>query len=275
MLFYNKGLIENPPSDFEATVEYCREVNNADDQIYGWLLNGSEADWVIPFIGGYSDWIIDYNTNFLTLDSEATEKTLEFLNFIYNEEKIMPYDVKYEEMDRLFRNGNAAMIINGTWSIEEYEAEGLNFGISKIPKVWQGDRNPTPLISGLGFMINVNCYGDELEASKKFIEYMLSEEAQISWTKSTQTFPVLKNIDTNSAIRDNPLVFNAFQQAKICRGKPCNDMIRVIRDAVRINVENVIAGSITPQEAASKIQLDAIRLKSGDITAEELKEEKS
>jgi len=275
MLFYNKGLIENPPSDFEATVEYCREVNNADDQIYGWLLNGSEADWVIPFIGGYSDWIIDYNTNFLTLDSEATEKTLEFLNFIYNEEKIMPYDVKYEEMDRLFRNGNAAMIINGTWSIEEYEAEGLNFGISKIPKVWQGDRNPTPLISGLGFMINVNCYGDELEASKKFIEYMLSEEAQISWTKSTQTFPVLKNIDTNSAIRDNPLVFNAFQQAKICRGKPCNDMIRVIRDAVRINVENVIAGSITPQEAASKIQLDAVRLKSGDITAEELKEEKS
>jgi len=187
----------------------------------------------------------------------------------------MPYDVKYEEIDRLFKNGNTAMIINGTWAIEEYEAEGLNFGISKIPKSWQGDRNPTPLISGLGFMINVNCYGDELEVSKNFIEYMLSEEIQISWTKSTQTFPVLKDIDTNAAIRDNPPVFNAFQQAKICRGKPCDDMIRVIRDAIRINVENVIAGSITPQEAAPKIQLDAIRLKSGSITVEELKEEKS
>lgn len=270
MLFYNKKLIESAPSDFESVIEYCKKVNNFDEQTYGWLLNSSEADWIIPFIGGYSDWIIDYSTNYLTLDTKSTEKTLEFLNYIYNEEKILPYGVEYEEIDRLFKGGNVAMIINGTWAIKEYEDEGMDIGISKIPVVLQGSLYPTPLISGIGFMINMNCYGDKLEAAKSFIDYMLSEEVQVNWTINTQTFPVLKDIDTNMAIKGDPLIFNAFQQAKICRGKPYDDLIRVIRDAIRINAENVIEGSIAPEEATPKIQDDAIKLKSGGITVEEL-----
>ena len=272
MLYYNKKLIESVPSDFEGIIEYCKKVNNFNEQTYGWLLNSSEPDWIIPFIGGYSDWIIDYSTNYLTLDTKSTEKTLEFLNYIYNEEKILPYGVEYEEIDRLFKGGNVAMIINGTWAIKEYEDDGMDIGISRIPVVWQGSLYPTPLISGLGFMINMNCYDDKLEAAKSFIEYMLSEEVQVSWTINTQTFPVLKDIDKDPAIKGNSLIFNAFQQAKICRGKPYYDLIRAIRDAIRINVENVVTGSITPEEAAMKIQEDAIKLKSGGITVEELQE---
>jgi len=172
MLFYNKEIVESVPPDFEGVVEYCKKVNNFGKQTYGWLLNSSEPDWVIPFVGGYSDWIIDYSTNSLTLDTESMQKALEFLNYIYNEEKILPYGIKYEEIDRLFKSGNVAMIINGTWAIKEYKDEGIDIGVSKLPIVWGGDMYPTPLISGMGFMINANCYGDKLEAAKSFIEYM-------------------------------------------------------------------------------------------------------
>ena len=55
LLFYNKDILEEPPKNFEEVVEYCRGVNNFGQRIYGFLLNSSEPDWVIPFIGGYSE----------------------------------------------------------------------------------------------------------------------------------------------------------------------------------------------------------------------------
>jgi len=268
-LFYNKDLIDKPPVDFEEVIEYCKEVNDFEEWTYGFLLNASEPDWIIPFIGGYDDWIVNYSSNSLNLDTDATEKTMEFLNYIYNEEKILPYDIEYEQINELFKSGNAHMIINNIRSIKEYQEAGLSFGVSKIPRAWQSDKYPTPLISGLGFIINSNCYGSKLESVNEFIQYMLTEEVQIDWTSSTDTFPVLENIDRNEKVRNDDIVYGAFQQAKLCRGKPYEEIIRVIRDAVRDNAKSVISGDILPGDAASKIQEDALRLRSGTIPVEE------
>jgi len=271
-LFYNKDLIDKPPMDFEEVIEYCKEVNNFKEWTYGFLLNASEPDWIIPFIGGYADWIVDYGSDSLTLDTNATVKTMEFLTYIYNEEKILPYNIEYGEINELFKSGNAYMIINNIRSIKEYQEAGLNFGVSKIPRAWQSNKYPTPLISGLGFIINLNCYGSELEAVNEFIQYMLTEEVQIDWTSNTDTFPVLENIDRNEKIRNDDIVYGAFQQAKLCRGKPHEELIRVIRDAIRDNVKNVISGDMLPGDAALKIQEDALRLRSGAISVEEAAE---
>jgi arabinogalactan oligomer/maltooligosaccharide transport system substrate-binding protein len=272
VLFYNKDLIDKPLVSFEEVIEYCKEVNNFGNDVYGFLLNASEPDWIIPFIGGYADWIVDYGSDSLTLANQATQKTMEFLDYIYNEEKILPYDIEYEEINELFKSGNAHMIIDSIRSVEEYQEAGLNFGVSKIPRAWQSNEDPTPLISGLGFMINFNCYGSELEAVNEFIQYMLTDEVQIGWTSNTDTFPVLKIIDRNEKVRNNDIVYNAFQQAKVCRGKPHEELIRVIRDAIRDNVKNVISGDILPEDAALKIQEDALRLRSGTISVEEADE---
>ncbi|MDD5621755.1 MAG: extracellular solute-binding protein [Actinomycetota bacterium] len=272
-LFYNKDLIDEPPASFEEVIEYCKEVNDPASDTYGLLLNTGAADWIIPFIGGYGDWIVDYGTNSLTLDNQATVKTLEFLSYIYNEEKILPFNIEYGEINELFKNGNVHMIIDNIQLVDEYSEAGINTGITRIPRVWQGDRYPTPIISGLGFMINVNCYGNELAAVNDFIQYMISEEVQINWTSATDTFPVLKNIDRNGIIINNEIVYNAFQQAKICRGKPDKELIMVIRDAIRNNIESVLSGGVLPEDAALKIQEDALRLRSGDISIEETVEE--
>jgi len=269
MFFYNKDLLEGHPESFEEVIEYCKDVNNFGQQIYGFLLNAGEPDWIIPFIGGYSGWIVDYRSNSLTLGTEATEKTMEFLDHIYNEEKVLPYNIEYSEMKDLFKSENAHMIIDNISSIEEYREAGLDFGVSRIPTVLGGDKYPTPLISGFGFMINVNCYGDKLEAANEFIAYMLTEEVQIDWYSETQTIPVLKNIDYNIMTKTDDIIYNAFQQAKLCRGKPYEKLIMVIRDAIRDNAENVISGDTLPEDAALMIKEDALRLRSGEISVEE------
>ena len=87
MLFYNRDLVENVPRDFEEVFSYIQQIEDQEgtEEQYGFLLNESQADWVIPFIGGYNGWIIDYASNSLTLDSQAMQKTLEFLDYSYNQ----------------------------------------------------------------------------------------------------------------------------------------------------------------------------------------------
>jgi ABC-type glycerol-3-phosphate transport system substrate-binding protein len=275
MLFYNKDLVSTVPGDFASLIEYCKKVNKPKEQTYGFLLNAKEPDWIIPFIGGYQDWIIDYNTNAITLNSQAIVKTLEFLVKIFNEDKIQPFDIEYEEINDSFKSGNTQMIINGNWAIDEYREVKLNFGVAKIPVVWEGFKNPTPMIDGIGFMLNTNYYGDKLEAAEKLIGYLMSEDVQASWNLSTQTVSVLKNAVDSSQVKNNPILKAAMEQEEICRGKPSEDLIRVIRDVIRINFENVIKGNITPQEAVLKMQEDAIKLKSGNFKVEEITQDSS
>jgi arabinogalactan oligomer / maltooligosaccharide transport system permease protein len=270
MLFYNKDLVSTVPTNFASLIEYCKETNKPKEQIYGFLLNSKEPDWIIPFIGGYQDWIVDYDTNSITLNSQAMIKTLEFLVKIFNEDKILPFDIEYEEVNNSFKSGNTHMIINGSWAIEEYREAKLNFGVAKIPVVWEGYRNPTPMIDGIGFMLNTNYYGDKLKASEKLIEYLMSENVQANWNLSTETVSVLKNEVDSPQAKDNPILLGEMDQEKICRGKPKEDVIRVIRNAILINFENVIKGNITPQDAALKMQEDAIKLKSGSLKVEDI-----
>jgi ABC-type glycerol-3-phosphate transport system substrate-binding protein len=273
VLLYNKDQLEEPPESFEEVVEYCREVNDFGQQTYGFLLNAGEPDWIIPFIGGYSDWIIDYSSNSLTLATSATEKAMEFLTYMYNEEKILPSALEYGEIGELFKSSNAHMIIDELSIVDEYREAGLDVGVSKIPRVLGGSKYPTPMISGLGFMVNVNCYGDELEAVNKFIDYMMSENVQLDWNLDTGTVPVLKTLDSNTVLRGDDIIYNAFQQAKLCRGKPYERLVMVIRDAIRDSVENVISGDLLPADAGTVMQEDALRLRSGEIPVEESEDE--
>mgnify|MGYP005853710625 CR=1 FL=1 len=261
ILYYNKDFLEKAPKDFTELITYCKNVNNPNDNTWGFLFNLNEPDWIIPFVGGYQNWVYDYITGSVSLNSEAMANSLSFLLNIYNEEKIIPTRLSYEDINDAFKIGKAHMIINGDWAKNEYENEGINFGIAKIPVVLDGLKNPTPMVDGIGFMINVNTYGKKLEVSKKLIDFLMSEEIQISWTLRTDTYTVLKSLKDLPEIKNNNVFYGISEQLAICRGKIPDDSLRVIRDAIRMNIENVMNGSISPQDAVIKMQEDAINLK--------------
>ena len=265
VLYYNKGLVEEVPLNFEDLIAYCKEVNDPGNDTWGFLLNSSEPDWTIPFIGGYQDWIYDYDNGSIYLETEGMKKTLEFLLTLYQEEKILPYNLQYDEINSAFLEGRAHMIINGNWAKEEYKNAGIDFGVAKIPVSLNGYKNPTPLVDGTGFMCNINCFGDRMEAGNRFIEYLMSPDIQNEWTGATDTFPVLEVIDQYLSPDSDALDYNMIQQLKLCRGNPPEEYIRVIRDAIKLNLENVILGNLSPEEAPAKMQEDAIKLKTGSL----------
>jgi arabinogalactan oligomer/maltooligosaccharide transport system substrate-binding protein len=269
LLYYNKDLISETPSGFDELISYCKEVNNPDEDIWGFLLNSREPDWIIPFVGGYQGWIFDYASNAMTLDTPAMQNTLDFLLLLYNEEQIMPYDIDYADINSAFIEGRAHMVINGNWAAKEYQDAGIDFGVSEIPIPVLGFKNPTPMVNGTGFMFNVNTFGKELEASQKFVDYLMSYDMQEEWTRKTQTLPVLSGIEQVPGVSEDQLFYNMVQQLNISRGVPPEEYIRVIRDAIRLNLENVILGNTSSEDAVVKMQEDAIKLKTGSLEVQD------
>jgi len=272
VFYYNKSLVDEKFLNFESVLEFSKSFTDAPSDKYGFLLNVNEPDWIIPFVGGYLDWVYDYEGMSIFLNSNGMEKTLDFINNIYNIENILPPNKGYEEINNSFKSGNTAAIINGVWAIQEYEEAGINFGVAKIPKLTGASTNPTPMISGSGFMVNVNCSSKCLESSKKFISFMVSNDEQVNWTLNTQSFPAVNNLE-NEKLLNNEAIYNILLQAKICRGVLPQDDLRIARDAIRINVESLLSDNILPSEAKDKMQEDAIKLKSGTFKIEENEEE--
>ncbi|MBN1299452.1 MAG: extracellular solute-binding protein [Actinobacteria bacterium] len=263
LLYYNKDLVESVPVNFNELVQYCIQVNNPDENIWGFLFNIYEPEWVIPLTGGYQDWVYDYNSGSISLESDAMIKTLEMLLNIYNEQKVVPYNFSYEEINNAFINGSAHMIVNGNWAAGEYMDLGINFGVSKIPVVIDGFRNPTPMAEGIGFMFNTNSYGRQYEAAVKLVDFLMSEETQLSWTSKTDTLPALESMEDAARIKNNEILYNEMQQLKIARGKIPADILMVISDAINLNLESIMAQNISVEEAVKKMQEDAIKLKTG------------
>lgn len=263
MLFYNREFVDEAPASFAELMQYCEEVNIPAEETFGFIFNVYEADWIIPFVGGYQDWIYDYATGAISLDSQAMINTLEFLVMIYNEEELVPYGYEYEEINNAFKTGKAHMIINGNWAIEEYIEEGMDFGVAKIPIVWEGYKNPTPMLNGIGFMINANTFSKALDTTRSLIDYLMSEKIHEQWTQKTSTMPSLKSMADSSFIASNQVYSAEMQQIEICRGKPPEEALRAIRAAIMMNLENVLNGNISPEEAAVKMQEDVIKLRSG------------
>ena len=48
--------------------------------------------------------------------------------------RIIPNEADYNVADILFKDGNAAMIINGDWSWAGYRKAGLDIGVAPLPQ---------------------------------------------------------------------------------------------------------------------------------------------
>jgi maltose-binding protein MalE len=83
------------------------------------------------------------------------------------------------------------MLINGPWSIGGYKKAGVDFGITRIPKVDETGLWSSPMVAIKGYSINVNVDESKMPYVIEFFKYLVSPEIQLEHTR------VLGN-DTNT-----------------------------------------------------------------------------
>lgn len=257
MLLYNKDLVANPPKSTDELIKMAGGLKSKG--IIPLVFNQTEPFWLVPWLGGFGGKVFADDGVTPSLNTKAMVDTLQFLYDLKYKYDILPAESDYDGSDTLFKEGKAAMIINGDWSLSGYkEALGDKLGVARIPMVSATGMWPAPYTSGKYFMIPAEVSGQKLDAVVDFIKFATNYDNQIAMVKTLTRLPALKEALNDPIIKSDPILSASADQMTVGTPMPSVVEMRANWDAMKPEMNAVLADQKTPAEAAKAMQEAAL-----------------
>jgi len=260
-LLYNKELVPEPPGSLMEMIRIGESLtkdtnrDGAPDR-YGLVFDLKEPFWLVPFLGAFGGWVMDASYR-PTLNTPAMVDALRFMQNMKSRWKVMPKECDYQLADTMFKEGTAAMTVNGHWSWAGYDDAGIDFGIAPIPLNEKTGLWPTPMISSRGYYLNANLTGERRERAMEVMMFLTSREVQVEFARRLWVIPSRRDAFEDPDVQEMERIVNSFAQYEKGRRMPVVPEMRAIWDAMRPAFQNVLNGEATPEEAARAMQADA------------------
>lgn len=256
MLLFNKKLIAEAPKDTDELFTKGKELTK--EGKYALVWNQTEPFWLVPWLGGFKGKVFAEDGVTPTLNTPEMIATLKFLHDMKFDAKIIPPECDYDAADTLFKEGKAAMIINGDWSLSGYIGVlGEDLGVARIPKVAATGEWPKPYTSGVYFMLAKGLSGDKLKAAQDFIGFVASKEKQLEMVRLLNRLPALKEALTDPLITENPILKGSSDQMVVGTPMPTVLEMRCNWDSMKPEMLAVLANIKSPEDAAKAMQPSA------------------
>jgi arabinogalactan oligomer/maltooligosaccharide transport system permease protein len=260
-LVYNSKLLPKPPQTTDELIAMGKAATkdqNGDGVIDQWgiVWNFTEPFFFIPWFSGFGGWVFDEQGK-PTLNTTAAVNAFRFVKSLRDEHKIIPPDCDYNTADVLFKEGRAAMLINGPWSWAGYGKAGIPYELARIPEVSSTNSWPAPMVSPLGYSINTNTKGKNLEEAARLLEYLISDSVQQEFVNGTGIIPSSLALREDSLYLQRPHMEQSLAQLEVGRAMPIVPELRAVWDAMKPAYQSVLNGQLSPEQAAAQMQKDA------------------
>jgi arabinogalactan oligomer / maltooligosaccharide transport system permease protein len=260
-LVYNTKLIPVPPKNTDEMIRMGTDVTkdlNGDGKIDQWgiVWNFTEPFFFAPWLSGFGGWVFD-DQGKPSLNTKACADAFRFVKELRDEYKIIPPDCDYNMADVLFKEGHAAMLINGPWSWPGYEKAGVPFELARIPMVTATGLWPAPMVSPMGYSICINTKGRKLLEAEKLLTYLVSDSVQRRFVSEIGVIPSSLAVRQDSSYLSRPHMAQSLSQLEVGRAMPVVPELRAVWDALRPAYQLVLGGNMSPEAAAAKAQKDA------------------
>jgi len=253
MLLYNKKLISKVPEDTDELFAIGKKLTQGGNYALVW--NQTEPFWLVPWLGGFKGKVFAEDGVTPTLNTPEMIATLKFIHDMKFDAKIIPPECDYDAADTLFKEGKAAMIINGDWSLGGYMGVlGEDLGVARIPKVVATGEWPKPYTSGVYFMLAKGLSGDKLKAAQDFIGFVASKEKQIEMVKLLNRLPALKEALKDPLVTENPILKGSSDQMVVGTPMPTVLEMRCNWDSMKPEMLAVLTDTKSPEDAAKAMQ---------------------
>jgi arabinogalactan oligomer/maltooligosaccharide transport system substrate-binding protein len=256
MLLYNKKLVETPPANTDELIALGQKLTK--DGQYGLVYDQTEPFWIIPWLGGFKGKVFADDGVTPTLDTPEMVAALKFMYDLKYTTPMMPAESDYGGADTLFKEGKAAMIINGDWSLGGYIGSGIDFGVARIPMVTATKEWPRPYTSGIYFVLPKGLQGAKLNAVKGFIDFVTSPNNQALMIAKLRRLPALKAALNDSLITDDPVLKGSADQMLVGEPMPTVNQMRCNWDSMKPEMQAMLANRRTPEDAAKAMQAAAL-----------------
>ncbi len=257
MILFNKSLVEVAPANTDELLSWGAEFLAANPGKYPLVFNQTEAFWFVPWLGGFNGKVFAADGVTPTLDTPEMVATFNFLAQV-KAAGLIPAESDYDVSDAMFKEGNAAMIINGDWSLGGYkEALGENLGVAPIPMVSATGTYPAPFTSGVFFMVPKGLEGEKLDAVVDFMKFATSKENQVDMVTKLSRLPALTEALSDPIITGDPILSGSAAQMSHGFPMPTVLEMRCVWDGIKPELLPTYAGTQTGEVAAANAQAAA------------------
>ena len=195
-LYYNKSLVPEPPKTTDELLEMVKggEAGKV-------LVNVQGAYHLFGWSGAFGGQLLD-NENKCIADQKGWVDFMQYLVDLKAAGAVFEPD--YGKAEGLFRQGEAAMLVNGPWALADYVKDlGDNLGVVPMPA---GPAGPATPLNGIdGFYINPN--SQNVDGAVELALFLTGQASAQIYTDSAGHVPIRTDVTSS-----DPLIA-AFAQA--------------------------------------------------------------
>jgi arabinogalactan oligomer/maltooligosaccharide transport system substrate-binding protein len=237
-LFYNKSMIETPPTDFDQLLSMAAD--------HGLAIT---ADWFHNYmwVSAFGAQLFDENYK-CVLDTTGAAPAFAYLKTVCDSPGVT-CDGNDGDMDALFRTGQVAFRIQGNWLSGDAENDlgAANVGVARIPTI-PGHGDPRPWNQSEMASISVNATPDQVAAAMRFIEYFTSADVQKTFLEQANWIPANASVDTSG----NPIVGGFLEQVPYSDPFPVVAELGATWSPMQDAVTKILDGVLTPEDAITQ-----------------------
>jgi len=211
-LIYNKALVPTPPTTTDQLISMAQSITKTDATgkittagiAFSFSGGMGGGYWWWPFLNGFGGSVFAAgNVKLPAVNSSQAVSSIEFVNSLVTQSKVMPAAADYGTAETLFKTGHAGMTINGPWDISTYQLnKSLSIGVAPLPTVSSTGKPLAPFIGAQGWWIASGKPAAETDAAFKFIAWMTNFQSQKNMAQATSDLP------SNKALAQDPLIAN-------------------------------------------------------------------
>jgi arabinogalactan oligomer/maltooligosaccharide transport system substrate-binding protein len=190
--------------------------------------------------------IFDSSYNPIVNQGDGGVKALTFLKNLTLDKKIIAAN-DYAKADSLFKEGKAAMIINGPWAVGDYvKALGADkVGVAPMPVFADTGKPFAPFVNTKDFMLNANASDSQKKAAMDFVKFMVGKDIEQEFFSKAAHIPSNTDVDTSS----DPITNGFITQMKTGVAMPIVSQMASVWDPMQTAIDSVMTGKATPQDA--------------------------
>jgi arabinogalactan oligomer / maltooligosaccharide transport system substrate-binding protein len=252
-LFYNRSMVRTPPKTWTALINQAKRLTSGDR--YGFLWDTANFYYAYNWIHGFGGYVFrltknGYDPNKLGINTPGGIRGLKFIQDLVQVHKLTPAATNTDVMEGKFKNGTAAMIIDGPWAVQGFRSAGVNFGVAALPKLPNG-KPSAPFVGVQGFFVNK--YSKNVKESWDLIRY-LSIHLPMPLYRASQRVPVLKSTAKRRLVASNPVVKTVIAASNNGQPMPNIPAMGVVWEPMGDQLALLVQGRTTPAAAARAAQ---------------------
>ncbi|MCC2115265.1 extracellular solute-binding protein [Bacillus halotolerans] len=255
VLFYNKDLISEDelPQTLEEWYDYSKKT--ADGSKFGFLALFDQIYYAQSVMGGYGGYIFgkDKDGNDepsdLGINNEGAVKGAELIQKFY-QDGLFPAGIVGEQginvLESLFTEGKAAAIISGPWNVEAFSKAGIDYGITKLPKLENG-KNMSSFIGVKSY--NVSAFSKHAELAQELAVFLANEKNSKKRYEQTKEVPAVQSLASDTAIMKSEAARAVTEQSRFSEQTPNIPEMNEIWTPADSALQTIATGKADPKKA--------------------------